>query len=232
MKDLPGKLPAGLTLGPVPERGAVHDVFVTREPLAWRESPAALRVGTSSPRRQAEIRRLNPRLIASPIRGNVTTRLEKLRLGNVDALVLAAAGLERLGIMPEFVELLAVEEFVPAPGQGALGLELREDDTETARLLESLRDPIADTCVRAERALLLALGGSCLLPLGALAGIRRGRLFLHGRLLSPDGRKVCDLQAEGDARRPVAVAEELAARMLEKGGAEILSAVADREKGR
>jgi hydroxymethylbilane synthase len=86
--------------------------------------------------------------------------------------------------------------------------------------------------VRSERALLLALGGSCLLPLGALAGIRRGRLFLHGRLLSPDGRKVCDLQAEGDARRPVAVAEELAAQMLEKGGAEILSAVTDQEKGR
>ncbi|TMB50914.1 MAG: hydroxymethylbilane synthase, partial [Deltaproteobacteria bacterium] len=185
MKDLPARLPAGLVVGAVPARAAAHDVLIGAAGL--RELPSGARVGTASVRRRAQLLARRPDLAVTPLRGNVDTRLRRWRERAVDALVLAAAGLERLGIAEPAAHPLAPEEFLPAVGQGALALECRADAAATRALLAAVEDRAAATAVAAERAFLLAIGGDCNTPLAAHATIADGRVALRVLVTDQDG---------------------------------------------
>jgi hydroxymethylbilane synthase len=185
-KDLPTDLPPGLAVLAVPERADPRDVLVA--PGGLEDLPPGSRIGTGSPRRREQLREVRPDLIAVDVRGNVDTRLAKLRRGEVDGLVLAAAGLARLGIDAGPTEPLDPAAFVPAPGQGCLALEgcLGRDDL--AEAAAAVDDPAAHAALRAERAFLAGLGGGCLTPVGALGEARGGELRLLGYLAPPGGR--------------------------------------------
>ena len=176
-KDLPGDLPEGLAIVAVPPREDPRDVLVG--PAGGLDAlPAGARVATGSPRRAAQLLAARPDLAVVPIRGNVGTRLDKLARGEADALVLAAAGLRRLGLWPEGATALPVDVCTPAPGQGFLAVEARADDAEAAASAAALHDPAADACLRAERAFLRAFGGGCMRPLGALCEMDGDELAL------------------------------------------------------
>lgn len=216
-KDLPAEDPDGVVVGAVPERADPGDVLVTRE----ERLPAGSTVGTSSLRRQAQLRRFRPQLRVLPMRGNVDTRLAKLEAGEVGALVLAAAGLARLGIAPAHAALLGFEEMLPAPGQGALAVQARANDRATLQLVKELDHPPSRAAFEAERALMAALGGGCALPLGALAEPEGGGVILRAVVVSPDGAELVRGDGSGSPDR----AAELAADRLLAGGAlEILDA--------
>lgn len=213
-KDLPGDLPSGLAVVAVPAREDPRDVLVG-SPGGLDGLPDGARVGTGSPRRAAQLLAARPGLRMVPIRGNVGTRLDKLARGDADALVLAAAGLRRLGVWPPDAAPLAVEVSTPAAGQGLLAIEARPDGP-AARAAASLDDPVAHACLRAERALLAALGGGCMQPVGAYCEpARDGRLRLVAFAASADGANGERAELEGDAARPealgAAAAEALAA---------------------
>ncbi|MBJ7457195.1 MAG: hydroxymethylbilane synthase, partial [Thermoleophilia bacterium] len=190
-KDLPGELPAGLAVLAVPAREDARDVLVG-PPGGLAGLPAGATVATGSPRRAAQVLAARPDLRVVPIRGNVGTRLDKLARGDADALVIAAAGLRRLGLTPDGTTPLPVEISTPAPGQGLLALQGRADDPETAAAVAVLDDPAAHACLRAERALLAALGGGCLQPVGAYCAPHGEGLRIvafAGALINPDFRE-------------------------------------------
>jgi hydroxymethylbilane synthase len=222
MKDLPARLAPGLVLGAVPPRAAAHDVLVWRHAGGLAALPPAVRIGTSSVRRRAQLLARRPDVTVVALRGNVDTRLRRWRAGEVDALVLAAAGLERLAVsLPEAVPL-GVEEFVPAVGQGALALECRADDAETRARLAPLGDVTAATAVAAERSFLLALGGDCNTPVGAHATVDDGRVTLRALVTDPEGRRAVEEVASGPAGEAEALGRHVAERILRAGGAEVL----------
>jgi len=207
-KDLPGDLPAGLGILAVPPRADPRDVVVG-PPGGLAGLPAGARVATGSPRRAAQV---------VGIRGNVDTRLRKLADGGAEALVLAAAGLERLGLAPEGAEPLAVADCTPAPGQGLLALEGRLDRPELAAALAPLDDPLAHVCLRAERALLAALGGGCMTPVGALCEAGGdGRLAMVAFAGAADGSRGERVRAEGPADDPEALGARAADKLREAG---------------
>lgn len=221
LKDLPTDPTPGLTLAAVPLRGPVEDVLLTRDgqPL-WDLRPRA-QVATSSPRRHAMLRRQRPDFEIVPVRGNVDTRLRKLDRGDFDALVLARAGLSRLDLLPSNATILSVDDFLPAPGQGALAIECRADDARTLAALAAINDRLTRAAVDAERAVLKALGGGCSIPLGALA--QGGEtLKLRATLLAPDGSAAIDESLIGAADDPVGLGSELARRMRERGASTLL----------
>ena len=211
-KDLPTLPTPGLTLAAFLRRADARDAFISRSGATLTELPAGARVGTGSPRRAAQIAALRPDLVTLEIRGNVDTRLRRLAEGAVDALVLAAAGLERLGRLAEATQLLPFELMLPAPGQGALALQAVEG-SEAARLAQGVDDGATSRAVLAERALLRRLGGGCLSALGAYATARGGELSLHAVLLDESGGRVIRAEAHGqdDAAVVTAVAEQLEA---------------------
>ena len=188
MKDLPGELAPGLIVAAVPEREDARDVVVTRTPGGLAALPPDARVGTSSPRRAALLRAVQPALAVVNLRGNVDTRLGKLERGEVDALVLAAAGLRRLGLAPSHAEPCDPRQFVPAIGQGALALESRPG--AMAERLAAIEHRASRQAIDAERGFLLAVGGSCVTPLAAHATIADGRLTLRGLIAHPDGTRI------------------------------------------
>lgn len=192
-KDLPTELPPGLAVLAVPPREDPRDVLVGA-PGGLAALPAGARVGTGSPRREAQLRAARPDLDVVPIRGNVDTRLGKLRAGTVDALVLAAAGLARLGIAPDDAVPLEVDVSTPAPGQGLLALEGRAGDDRVVEALRPLGDTVADACLQAERTVLAGLGGGCLSPVGALCAAD-----------GADGLRMVAFRAAGGDIRRVAV---------------------------
>lgn len=205
MKDMPGALPDGLMLGPTPMRADPRDALIARDARCIKDLPEAARVGTASLRRQAQLLAQRPDLRISLLRGNVGTRLQKVAAGELDATILACAGLARLAIASPLATPLPPADMLPAPGQGALALEIRADDQALLARLHGLADPTADACVRAERALLARLGGDCRTPLGGHARIADGQLMIDGELLSPDGRRRHRASAAGT----VAQAEQL-----------------------
>jgi hydroxymethylbilane synthase len=219
LKDLPGELAAGLVIAAVPEREAPHDVAVTRQPGGLAALPAGARVGTSSPRRAALLQALHPGLEVVNLRGNVDTRLAKLERGEVDGLILAAAGLRRLGLSHRHAELCDLASFVPAIGQGALALEARAGSL--ADRLRAIEHPPSRRAVDAERAFLIAVNGTCVTPLAAHADVVEGRLHLRGLIAHPDGRIVRG-EVAGLASDGVRVGGELAKRLLAAGGAALL----------
>ncbi|GHV56552.1 porphobilinogen deaminase [Deltaproteobacteria bacterium] len=229
-KDLPARLPDGLLLGATPARADFRDVLVTREPGGLEKIPPGARVGTSGLRRQAQLLARRPDLRITPIRGNLGTRLQKVG-PEVEAVIVAAAGLARLGLSPAQARPLDPEEMLPAVGQGALALEIRQDDARTAEIVRALHHRPTGLALAAERGFLGFLGGGCQLPVAALAQAVKdreaalGRLELTALIADPSGRRVLRGRRVGSAETPAQAAnlgQSLAAELMAQGGAEIL----------
>ena len=223
LKDLPTDISAGLEISAVTERANPRDAFCSPKYESLEDLPRGARVGTSSLRRQAQIKALRPDLEIHPLRGNVDTRVRKLEAGEFDAIVLAAAGLDRLGRSEVVKQVLPPEMMCPAAGQGALGVETRAGDAVTRRLLEFLDDPAARATTTCERALLKRLGGGCQVPIGALAEVREGRLHLEAVVADPAGSQL--IRESGDGSDPVLLGEIVGETLLRRGGEAILEAV-------
>ena len=224
MKDVPAELAPGLVIAAVPEREDPRDMLITRVAGGLAAIPHAGRVGTSSLRRTALMRAQRPDLVIETMRGNVDTRLRKLEAGEVDAIVLASAGLRRLGIQPPHVTVLSAEDFVPAIGQGALALETRAAD---AALLAPLQHEPTRQAVDAERAFLIGVGGSCVTPLAAHAVVSDGMLIVRALIAQPDGGRTIRGERHGDAADGARLGSDLAVELLRDGGQEILNALPD-----
>jgi hydroxymethylbilane synthase len=218
-KDLPAEDDDGFVIGAVPERADHRDVLITREE---RLRPDAV-IGTSSIRRRAQLLAAFPGLTVAPLRGNVDTRLRKLADGEVDAAVLAAAGLGRLGIEPDHARPLEASEMVPAPGQGCLALQCRDDDDRTLEALGPLDDRTSHLALEAERSLMWRLGGGCALPLGAFASIDGEAVRLVAMIATADGDRV--IRVDETAGTPEDVAGLVARALIAAGAEEILAEV-------
>lgn len=225
LKDLPTELPPGLIIGATPEREDARDALISRAGRCLAELPANAVIGTSSLRRSSQLLALRPDLRIVPLRGNVDTRLQKLEDGPYDAIVLAAAGLLRLGLANRITEYLAPDVMLPAPGQGALAVEVQDTDTATLALVARLDHAPTRAAVTAERALLSALGGGCQLPIAAYGAVDEAcaMLRLRGLIAAQDGRRI----ARGEISGPLAQAERLGAaladELLSRGGREIIA---------
>ncbi len=225
MKDVPMVLPAGFAIAAITEREDPRDAFVSGQYADFAAMPGGSAVGTSSLRRESQIRARHPQLKVEPLRGNVQTRLNKLDDGQYAAIVLAAAGLKRLGLADRITAMLTPEESLPAPGQGALGIECRADRVDMITMMRALNHDATAACVRAERALSRALSGSCQLPLGAYAQDEGDQLRLRGFVASQDGTEFVRAELTGAARDAEALGTELAARLKAQGAAAILAAL-------
>jgi hydroxymethylbilane synthase len=226
MKDVPTTLPPGLHLSAVPPRDDVRDVFVGRDGRRLSDAVGPWRIGTSSLRRRAQLLVLHRQAQVQDIRGNVDTRLRKMRQGEVDGVVVAAAGMYRLGLQAEITEFLPVEVMLPAAGQGALGIETLAghwiDD-----LLQPLHDPATARAVAAERAFLWHLGGGCTVPIAALAQCQDAELHLQGLVSTPDGAQLLRQELRGPVQEPAQLGERLAAQMRASGAGALLEALQD-----
>jgi hydroxymethylbilane synthase len=223
LKDLPTELPPGFEIAAVTQRENARDVFCSRQYESIEDLPPAARVGTSSLRRQAQLKALRPDLDIHPLRGNVDTRLRKLEAGEYDAIILAAAGLNRLGKTQLVRQVIPAEVMCPAAGQGALGIEIRAGDAMTRQHLAFLDEAAARAATTCERALLNQLGGGCQVPIGAFAEVRNGRLHLQAMVADPDGSKV--LRESGEGTDPVQLGESVGDTLLQRGGDAILDEV-------
>ena len=222
LKDVPTELAPGLTLAAVTERGDVRDALVSRTGARLAALPAGARVGSGSLRRAAQVLALRPDLRVVDIRGNVDTRLRKVTEGEVDAVLLAAAGLDRLGWLDRAAELLDPEVVLPAVGQAALTVEVRADDAELAELLAAVHHGPTAAATAAERAFLRGLGGGCAVPVGAYGRVAGGRLVLDGLVAAPDGSRTVRERAEGSAAEAESVGARLAEAVLAQGAASLL----------
>jgi hydroxymethylbilane synthase len=225
LKDVPMMLAPGLALAAIMERADPRDALVARRHRRLADLPAGSRVGTSSLRRASQLRARHPGLAIEPLRGNVPTRLRKLDEGAYEAIVLAAAGLKRLGLEQRISALLTIDESVPAVGQGALALECLAHRSDLVAALEPLHHGATAACVAAERAFSRALAGSCTVPLGGYAELADGRLRLRGFVAAPDGTRVLSGEAQGSSEAPDEVGRALAANLRELGADEILAAL-------
>ena len=223
LKDLPTELPKGFEIAAITERQDPRDAFCSRHYSKIEDLPKGARVGTSSLRRQAQLKAIRPDLDIHPLRGNVDTRLRKLEQGEYDAIILASAGLKRLGKTELIKQIISAEIMCPAAGQGALGIEIREGDAKTRELLAFLNDPNASAVTTCERALLNSLGGGCQVPIGAFAEMRSGKLHLESIVADPDGTKL--LRDSRDGSDPERLGNEAGASLLKRGGDAILEAV-------
>jgi hydroxymethylbilane synthase len=225
LKDLPTELPKGLKLASVPKRVDPRDAFLGRTAKRLEDLPSGAVVGTSSVRRKAQLLAYRPDLLVKELRGNVDTRLSALGNGEFDAIILAAAGLIRLELRNRIDQFLDPEVMLPAPGQGALALEVRLGDDLAEELAYSLHDPLSFARVQAERAFLRGLGAGCLAPVGALAQVLEdGTLRLEGVLLSEDGKSYIRAEIEGEPGEAEELGLELAQDVLAQGGRELLGA--------
>ena len=223
LKDLPTELDAQFEIGAIPEREDPRDAFCSVKYPDIEALPQGARVGTSSLRREAQLRAVRPDLLVHPLRGNVDTRLRKLESGEYDAIILASAGLRRLGKTERIRQVLTVEMMCPAAGQGALGIEARAGDAAIREALAFLDDPAARNETACERALLGSLGGGCQVPIGANARWEDGRLHLEAIVASPDGKSL--LRESLDGTDGVSLGELAAKKLLARGGAAILDQV-------
>ena len=221
-KDMATRLPDGLVLAAFLEREDIRDAFVSLSVKTLDELPQGARFGTSSLRRASQILRARPDLEIVPFRGNVDTRLRKLTDGVADATLLAVAGLNRLGRASDITDYLDPERFLPAPAQGAIGLEIRADDSRSFELIAPLNHQQTATAVHGERALLDALDGSCRTAIGVVSHIAEKTLMLRGEILSPDGRISIEARHAGPAAAPEAVGHELGQILRDKAGSDFL----------
>ncbi|HSD50250.1 MAG TPA: hydroxymethylbilane synthase [Candidatus Methylomirabilis sp.] len=225
MKDVPTELPHGLTIGAVSEREDPHDVLITRTGARFKDLPSHARVGTSSLRRQAQLLHHRPDLQIVGLRGNLDTRIRKLATEGLDAIVVAAAGVKRLGLMDRITQFLPPDISLPAIGQGALGIEVRQGDaTATARVV-GLDHPDTHVAVLAERAFLRRLGGGCQVPFAAHARILNDQVILRGLVATPDGKEMIAGEHQGHRTAGEAVGTALAEDLLSRGAGEIIRAL-------
>jgi hydroxymethylbilane synthase len=230
MKDVPMDLPPGFAIGAILAREDPSDAFVSNRHASLDTLPAGARVGTSSLRREAQLRVRFPALDVRPLRGNVQTRLKKLDAGEFDAVILATAGLKRLDLDARITAVLSTEHNLPAPGQGALGIECLQVRQDLIDAVDPLGDPQTTQAVRAERAVSRALGGSCQLPLGAYAVVQSGTLRLRACIATPDGRTFLTAESSGQPDAPEALGDAVAA-LLRVQGADAIVASMDALRG-
>jgi hydroxymethylbilane synthase len=231
MKDVPVELPAGFELAAVMEREDPRDAFISNRYPGLAALPPGARVGTSSLRRECQVRARHAALDVRPLRGNVPTRLRRLDEGAFDAILLAAAGLRRLGLEERLTALLEPEESLPAPGQGALALECRAERTDLLELTKPLDHRVTRVCVMAERALSRSLSGSCNVPLGAYAELAGRELRLRAFVGLPDGSRVIAGERTGAAAEPEALGAALGAELRARGAGALLAAVEKQAAG-
>jgi hydroxymethylbilane synthase len=223
LKDVPTMPDPGLQIGVFVKRADPSDALISRSGLSFSKLPSGAKIGTSSPRREAQIKAARPDLQVLPLRGNVDTRLRKLKDVEYDAIVIAAAGLQRLGRSSEITELLSSQIILPAPAQGVLGVMFRKDDAELLEKLKPLHDVPTWITARAERSFLRTLQGGCRVPVGALAMINSQDLFLEGVIAHTNGQKVLRHAMTGSIQDPQKLGEDLAKHFLANGAQEILS---------
>ncbi len=225
LKDLPTDQPEGLVVAAVPAREDPRDVLISRGGLPLASLPSRARIATSSPRRQAQLRRLRGDAQFVEMRGNVDTRLNKLERGDADALMLAAAGVRRLGFDSKITVYFSPDEICPAAGQGALAIEIRREDKKTLSAVGPLDDPAAHCAVRAERAALHGLGGGCQLPIAAHAEPSNGGLKLLAVVASPDGSNLLRATSTGPSQAPEELGARVAQDLLARGAAKLIREV-------
>src|SRR6202795_2293383 len=225
LKDLPTELPPGFEIAAITEREDPRDAFCSRHYSQINDLPKNARVGTSSLRRQAQLKAIRPDLDIHPLRGNVDTRLRKLEQGEYDAIILASAGLNRLGKTELIKQIIPAQIMCPAAGQGALAIEIRGADSATRQHVEFLNDDAARAATTCERALLNRLGGGCQVPIGAFAEMRNGKLHLEAIVADPDGSKVLRESRDGNFNDPERLGNDVGETLLARGGEEILEAV-------
>src|SRR4030088_3674060 len=223
LKDLPTELSPGFEIVAITERQDPHDAFCSLQYSKIEALPQGAKVGTSSLRRQAQLKALRADLDIHPLRGNVDTRLRKLESGDYDAIILAAAGLNRLGKTQLVRQVIPIDVMTPAAGQGDLAIEIRQPDTATQALLAFVDDAAARATTTCERALLSKLGGGCQVPIGAFAEVKGGRIRLTAVVARPDGTTILREAREGDD--PVRLGEEVGETLLRRGGDVILEEV-------
>ncbi len=225
MKDVPVELPEGLHLPVILQREDPRDAFVSNNFTGVEELPEGARVGTASLRRQCQLSERRPDLKIAPLRGNVNTRLRKLDEGEFDAIILASAGLKRLGFSERITAYLDAGQSLPAIGQGAVGIECRSDDDRVNALIAPLHHADTAVCVSAERAMNQRLMGGCQVPIGGFAVLEGGRLHLRGLVGEPDGSRVIRAEITGPAADSELLGTELAEELLAKGADSILKAL-------
>jgi hydroxymethylbilane synthase len=223
LKDVPAQLPPGLSLVAIPRRADPRDALVSRTGAVLAALPAGSRIGTSSLRRVCQLRLARPDVSVEIMRGNVDTRLRKVAQGEVDAAILACAGLDRLGFASQISERLATERMLPAIGQGALALEARDGDQRVVPLCRPLADAAAEIAIAAERALLSALGVGCRTPVAGHATLEEGRLVVRGLVGRPDATEMLFERVEGGLEEAAALGAALAARLIARGAGRILA---------
>jgi hydroxymethylbilane synthase len=223
LKDLPTEVPPDFEIAAITQRENPRDVLVSKKHASIKELPQRARVGTSSLRRQAQLKALRPDLEIHPLRGNVDTRLRKLEAGDYEAIILAAAGVNRLGLTALVKQIIPAEIMCPAAGQGALGIEIRNGDEGIRQHLSFLDDIAARQTTTAERALLNRLGGGCQVPIGAFAELREKQIHLEGVVAHPDGSLV--LRESRDGNDPELLGNEVGEILLSRGGDSILQQV-------
>ena len=225
MKDVPSDLPKGLEIGFYTAPEDPRDALVSREGKTFKELPQGARIGTSSLRRMSQILHARPDLRVSPIRGNVETRLKKLEEEGLDAVIMAAAGLSRLGLEGRITETLPLDICLPPAGQGVLGIEIRSEEPSVRRLLSFFEDPVTRTRLAAERSFLKRLEGGCQVPIGAHATVAGGLIGLEGLVASLDGRELIRESLEGPVKEAERIGINLAEKILGKGGRKILEEI-------
>jgi hydroxymethylbilane synthase len=225
LKDVPMNLPDGFTLAAIGEREDPHDAFVSNKYENLAALPVGSIVGTSSLRRESQLRARFPHLIIEPLRGNVQTRLRKLDEGQYAAIILAAAGLKRLGLSDRIRTTISSDDSLPAVGQGALGIECRSDRTEVIAMLQALHHSDTAACVTAERAMSRALNGSCQVSLGGFAEVQNGQLRMRGFVASADGQRILRAESTGSLGSPEELGNLIADTLRLQGADEILAAL-------
>ncbi len=222
MKDVPVEFPEGLHLAAILRREDPTDAFVSRKYQSLHDLPANARIGTSSLRRECQIKAQLPNAEIIALRGNVNTRLSKLDHGEYDAIILASAGLKRLGLADRITQQLPPEISLPAIGQGAIGIECRTNDSEINALVATLHDPETGVCVLAERAMNSRLNGGCQVPIAGFAQLHNGQIFMRGLIGRPDGRQLFRAEASDTPDRAEAIGLVIAEQLLAQGAASIL----------
>ncbi|MEI8208633.1 MAG: hydroxymethylbilane synthase [Methylococcales bacterium] len=225
MKDVPIEFPDGLHLAAILDREDPTDAFVSNQYASLNELPANARIGTSSLRRECQLKERLPNAEVIPLRGNVNTRLAKLDAGDYDAIILASAGLKRLGMAGRITESLATEISLPAVGQGAIGIECRVDDDEINQMLATLHDAQTGLCVTAERAMNTRLNGGCQVPIAGFAQIQGQKIFMRGLVGNPDGSVLYRAERTGDIEQSEELGRAIAEDLLALGADKILHAL-------
>ncbi len=222
-KDMPTFLPDGLVLSAFLPREDARDAFISRKAKTLSDLPKGAVLGTASLRRQAMAKRLRPDLAVTPLRGNVETRIRKVEAGEVDATLLAVAGLKRLGLLSAATAILEIDEFLPAVGQGAIGIETRLDDAATRRLVAAVDDADTATALAAERAFLAVLDGSCRTPIGGHARLDKGTVRFRGMIAKPDGSAVLEVSREGSPAQAAALGADAGRELKVRAGADFFT---------